>query len=297
MADQYFTSAELADHLVSEILRSLSCTCKHHRFLDPCAGNGSLVAAAHRVNAHCDGIEIDEELCKEHGWAHGDFLEAEQPERPYCAVLCNPPFSGHRIGNQERGIKMQQRFMRKMSSFSKLYGLILYCNQSLSLENMKSTGIKVQRVVDVSEKEKLFAVNNGEEQKRVSVCIFVAKKCEPERPVYVTSTRDFDLLTLNDDRANLLVKRWDKKRTLLQVFIQNPAEIGVHVGKKRKFYGRGYDPWLHLLCVDPHLVRSKIEGNVDIIEKRVRHCDEKGGICITPTVFCKIYEEILQRSV
>lgn len=90
---QWFTPAPLA-HRMAEMALCLAPG-ETWRVLEPSAGDGALVRAAHAkapLRAIVTAYDVDPALCERHGWRCADYLSVPAPERRYDLALMNPPY-------------------------------------------------------------------------------------------------------------------------------------------------------------------------------------------------------------
>lgn len=303
--DQYFTHSVVADQLTNVLSKYIGDVSKEYKVLEPAAGSGNLITSLKKTmpNIVITAYEIDSVLCDKHGWLCKDFLTVQPPKTKddmFDFIIANPPFRSARNAKQNQsnyGKNLMSAFLAHASKFSNKLFFILHQSTAYfgfiqKLYELEPR-LHLEEFIPIDKNAGKFFVNNKWKKVPCAIAVYTVL----EKGKVTTTPRvfeksytcdDFEIVELNDNRCNLIVKRWGSPRRVGRLVTDTTPEK--EYSKERKQYKRGQGVNLHLYCNDVDAVKRVITDKMEQVLKEtfknMMGCD---NIVLMPYHFRGLY--------
>lgn len=292
--EQYFTSTVAASLLVNLVLQhaqtDINIVC------EPCAGGGSLVSALkkERPTAQVLAYDIDNLLCNEHGWTRANFLTVEPVS---CdIVLCNPPFrSGRSDGdtNGKRGKDLAMSFLIQASKWAPLLGFIMHQNKANPTFDHqlweKRPDIHLIHRECIAKEHSVFDTANGPKFVPCSIYIYRVGMQRIEPVVYKSViSDDLELLRLNDDRCNLIVKSWGSPNRVGKLVTIDRNDI-LEITQQKDSSKHGVN--MHFYATNLKQTMEVLNHMNPAVREFISYARDCPNVKITPAQFIHLYNK------
>lgn len=303
--DQYFTHPTVADKLSTVVTKYIGDVSGEYKVLEPAAGSGNLINSLRKImpNIIVSAYEIDAVLCEKYDWTCKDFLTIAPPkteDEMFDFVIANPPFRSARKEKQNQsnyGKNLMSAFLAHASKFSKRLFFILHQSTAYFGFTQKlyqlQPRLHLEEFIPINKNDGKFLVAGKWKKIPCAIAVYTVldegQQTTPPRTFeksYVCD--DFEIVELNDDRCNLIVKRWGSPSRVGRIVDNTTPEK--EYSKERKQYKRGQGVNLHLYCHDVKLVKKVITGKMEsVLNHTFRNMMGCDNIVLMPYHFRGLY--------